>query len=113
MDRDQHYFRRIMHVLEVNYTADLSLEQLCLEMSLSATSINRILKSRTGLTFTLALREIRIRKACAYLRQTPLTVQEIAEMTGFRNARYFIHIFKERMEVTPGQYRRWLVMKAH
>ncbi|KRF02321.1 hypothetical protein ASG89_25085 [Paenibacillus sp. Soil766] len=106
MERQYRYFERIIAYMEGNYMKDLSLEQLCAEVSLSTTYVNHILKSCTHRTFIHVLNEIRIKKACEYLEDDRLKVREIAEKTGFRSSKYFIKIFKDMQGVTPGQYKR-------
>ncbi|KRE64745.1 helix-turn-helix domain-containing protein [Paenibacillus sp. Soil750] len=106
MERQYRYFHRIIAYMEGNYMKDLSLEQLCEEVSLSTTYVNHILKSCTDRTFIHLLNEMRIKKACEYLEEDRLKVREIAEKTGFQSSKYFIKIFKDMQGVTPGQYKR-------
>lgn len=48
----------------------------------------------------------RIETACRLLRETDLTIQEIARQTVFRNLRNFYRAFQERKGMTPQTYRK-------
>ena len=46
-------------------------------------------------------------QAALLLRSNPLlTVQNIAEMTGYVSDKHFISVFKKFFQVTPSEYRR-------
>lgn len=50
--------------------------------------------------------EIRIARVRELLSQTTLSLQDIAERTGFKHSEYMSSVFKQRTEWTPGKYRR-------
>jgi transcriptional regulator GlxA family with amidase domain len=52
------------------------------------------------------IREERLRKGRALLVETTLGMQDIAEQVGFRSASNFTTAFRERVGVTPSQYRQ-------
>jgi len=52
------------------------------------------------------IREERLRKSRQLLVDTELGMQEIAETIGFRSACNFTTAFRERLGVTPSQYRK-------
>lgn len=53
------------------------------------------------------LQDIRIKHACLLLSQTDKTVTEIAAGCGFNDSSFFTRIFKNRMGVTPTDYRKF------
>ena len=44
-------------------------------------------------------------KAIELLTHTPLSINEIADQTGFSTARYFSTVFKQHTGLSPSQYR--------
>lgn len=69
------------------------------------THLRRSFKKQTGLTpkrYTLTLR---LRKACELLRNTTLSVQEIAEDLGFYSASHFSMTFKRTFGKSPSHWR--------
>ena len=59
--------------------------------------------------------ESRMKAARAYLTDSDLAVQRIAELCGYRNTEHFIRQFKQRNGVTPAVYRKqfWNGGKTH
>lgn len=67
--------------------------------------VTRCLKKHTGMTPLQYVHHLKIGKARSLLENTSLTVQEIAELTGFDTANYLIRLFRKSTGLTPGQYR--------
>ena len=105
MDKQSRYYYSIMNCLSECYMdPGLSLEVLSDRVQISSSYINQILKEREGKTFTQALNEKRIEKACELLDQGGLQIQEIAERVGYTSSKYFISVFKKMMGRTPGSF---------
>jgi len=62
-------------------------------------------KRHMGVNFVDYLTSLRIEKAREYLAST-MTLDEIAEKTGFSDTPYFIKVFKKSEGIPPGAYRR-------
>lgn len=58
-----------------------------------------------GVGFTKYLSDFRLKKAKILLRETELNINEIANMTGFATANYFVRVFKKQENCTPKEYR--------
>jgi transcriptional regulator GlxA family with amidase domain len=58
------------------------------------------------------LGEARIRRGRQLLSDTDMSVQQIAEQTGFRSAANFATAFREQVEVTPTAYRQAMRQQA-
>ncbi|WP_409344471.1 AraC family transcriptional regulator [Paenibacillus sp. MBLB4367] len=67
--------------------------------------MTRCLKKYTGMTPLQYVHRLRIGKAKSLLENTSLSVQEIAEQTGFDSANYLIRLFRRTTGMTPGKYR--------
>ena len=63
------------------------------------------IKNRTGKTYTEHLQEKRLSQAAFLLKNTTLSVEEIAIAVGYENKSYFHRIFTEKFETTPKKYR--------
>ena len=50
--------------------------------------------------------EVRMEKAREHLKDTDLSVIEIAENVGYEDSQYFFRVFKKTTGVTPLQYRQ-------
>lgn len=69
---------------------------------------NRLIRSKTGMTYSEYLQSIRLEQAKRMLIETDLTISEIAEQTGYHNKGYFYRIFTEKYNMTPGEYRKFI-----
>ena len=65
-----------------------------------------IFKAQTGLTPNDYLQRLRIEKAQERLRQTDLSVTEIALATGFSSGQYFSTVFARYKGVSPTDFRK-------
>ena len=80
------------------------LDSLASELRLSKSTMNRKIKTMTGLTPMDFVKGIRLRTACRLLRDGKLTVSEIAYTVGFSDPKYFAKCFKEEYGQTPSQF---------
>ena len=51
---------------------------------------------------------VRIEHVCNLLRETDLSLEQIAARTGFATSQYMLEVFRKTTGVTPGNYRRSL-----
>ena len=50
------------------------------------------------------IRLIRLKRAAQLLKEQKYSITEVAEMTGFSDAKYFREVFKKHFSVSPSQY---------
>lgn len=75
---------------------------------LSGSHFQRLYKKHFGISFTEELIVFRIERAKYLLENTTLTVSQIAEECGYTNSAHFMRQFKERENISAGQYRKAL-----
>ncbi|MFY9424306.1 MAG: helix-turn-helix transcriptional regulator, partial [Bacillota bacterium] len=68
--------------------------------------LSHLFRDELGTTFVSYLTEVRLDKAKKLLKDTQLTIAEIAEKVGYSDASYFSRVFKKHVKVTPGRFRR-------
>ncbi|MBQ5320017.1 MAG: substrate-binding domain-containing protein [Oscillospiraceae bacterium] len=73
---------------------------------LSGSHFQRLYKKYFGVSFTEELILFRIDRAKYLLRNTSMTVQQVAEECGYTNCAHFMRQFKERENMSAGQYRK-------
>lgn len=66
---------------------------------------NLLLKKYYGKTFRQYVADIRMNYACQLLKQTSLTVKEIASQVGYENTSFFYHQFEDCFGCSPSEYR--------
>ena len=67
--------------------------------------INRLVRQATGMTLHHYISETRVRRAAEYLRDTTLSVTEIAHILSFCDSSYFSAVFQKYTGITPRAYR--------
>ena len=67
--------------------------------------ISKYIKSRTGMNFQDVVREARMRKARALLKESGQTVESIAADVGYESVEHFNRLFKKSYGITPVQFR--------
>lgn len=105
-DDDYEFVKQLLDWLEEHYTdANIKIENMLENSSLSRTSFYNKVKSLTGLSPKELISDFRFKKAIMYLENTNTTIQEIAYKTGFNDPVYFTRTFKLKMGITPTKYR--------
>lgn len=66
----------------------------------------RQFKRHTGMTPLEYLTRVRIRQAVSLLRETGLSVDEVAKEVGYSGSSYFIKVFHKAVGFTPGEFRQ-------
>ena len=73
---------------------------------LSGSHFQRLYKKHFGKSFTEELIIFRIDRAKYLLRNTSMPVQQVAEECGYTNCAHFMRQFRERENMSAGQYRK-------
>ncbi|WP_322199759.1 response regulator [Acutalibacter intestini] len=94
--------------MEKNYQKPLTLTILANVVSLNYTYFSNIFKTKTGVSATAYLQNIRMQKAKELLISTNDRVREVAHKAGFTDERYFEKLFKRSEGITPSEYREKL-----
>lgn len=82
----------------------LTVDVLCSLMGMSRTSFYNKLRALTDQAPGDYIRLIRLKRAIQLLKEDAHSITEIAEMTGFSDAKYFREVFKKHYNVSPSQY---------
>lgn len=82
----------------------VTLQQIAVHFGYNPNYISTLIHQETGRTFTQILTEKRMERAVLLLRNTTLTIDEIAAMLGYTDKSAFHRAFKARFGVTPREY---------
>lgn len=99
-------FAPIFKYIEDHYKENLTVELLSGMAGLSRYHFSRLFKEISGRTVTEYVNETRLNKADYLLRESPLTISEIATATGFNDIYYFSRTFKKVKQVAPSAVRK-------
>lgn len=106
INRDQTRLLSKIHDLVYRTESPLYfLSDIAREIAISESHLRFLFRSATGHSLGKHLTEIRIRKACFLLTSSELSIQKIADQTGFGSIYSFSRAFKQTMKQSPRQYR--------
>jgi len=98
--------REVAEYITANFSQDLSLKQLADLYFVNEKYLGKVFQSEMGETMRQYLNRIRLTNAARLLRNSDLSVLNIAMDCGFQNIPYFNRMFMGRYQMTPLQYRR-------
>jgi AraC family transcriptional regulator len=98
--------RRVREKIEANLEADLSLESLAEETGYSRAHFLRMFRAATGLTPHQYVMELRLARAQECLRHAGSSIVDVAVSCGFASQSHMTSVFRRRLEITPGAFRR-------
>jgi len=88
-----------------NLSRHLTRDEVARHAGISPSHFSRLIRERTGRSFTELLRQCRVDLACDLLRQADSSLAQTAAACGFCDQSYFTRVFQEIKGMTPGQYR--------
>lgn len=108
LDESERYFidRFKKKVVEHMGDANLKMDDLGAEMSLSKVQLYRKVKAMTGKTPAELLKEMRLQRAYTLLKQTDKTISEVSTEVGFAVPGYFSTCFKKQFGILPTEMRQ-------
>ncbi|WP_020618560.1 response regulator [Paenibacillus daejeonensis] len=104
-DADQSVIEAAKQFIEENYRYDLNLTMIAERFNYHPSYFSEFFKAKVGRTFIQYLSEVRMAEAVRLLKETTLSLWDIAEFTGFSNASYFSAKFKKVYGMSPSEYR--------
>lgn len=85
---------------------DITLETLAKQVGLSKRQTERLLQLHYHKTFLQKKTEARMSAACSLLRDSSLSVSQVAEKLGYSSVEHFSSAFKRYHKATPSAYRK-------
>ncbi|MFB5268794.1 response regulator [Paenibacillus enshidis] len=103
---ENHIIRDIAAYLDVHFADEITLQDISSRFYLSREYISRKFKQEFGVNLSEYLCNLRIRQAKLLLLNPRLRLQQISEMVGYQDEKYFGKVFKKQEGITPGEYRK-------
>jgi LacI family transcriptional regulator len=93
-------------MIRENAMTGINVEDLCRKLNASRSTLDRRMRAALKRSPKEEITRIRFREVERLLRETDLTIEVIAEQTGFAHSHYLQATFKQTYGQTPGQFRR-------
>jgi AraC-like DNA-binding protein len=97
---------KMVLIVHQQYDQDLSLDSIAEQLHYNANYLSNVFKKELSINFADYLQNYRLQVAKKWLRETDLTIKEIAANLQYTNSQNFIRFFKKKEQMTPGEYRK-------
>lgn len=92
--------------IEEHYRGDISRDALAARLGISPNYLGKLFAEHTGRKMNDFITDLRINESRKLLRETDEQIIEIAYTVGFNNLRHFNRVFKEKVGVSPQNFRK-------
>lgn len=96
----------ILNYISANYTEEIRVEQIAKDYHLDRSYLERTFKRETGMSIREAITDFRIKKAQSLLRETSVSIADVAKYSGFGDRLYFSKFFRKKFGMSPSEYRK-------
>lgn len=105
-DFDEYITNQVIEYLAENIHTTVRIDDICHKLNYTKSYLFKQFKSVTGQSIMQYFTSLKVREAKRLLRETELSVTEIAESLAFDTPNYFSKTFKRVAGYTPLEYRR-------
>ncbi len=103
--KDIQLLEKIHQVIEENLdNSDFNIDTIAANVGLSRSAFFKKLKSLTGLAPVDLVKEIRLNKSIELIKNTDMSISEIAFAVGFKDSGYYSKCFRKKYDQTPREY---------
>lgn len=92
------------YIMENYRTADL--KSTAQYFNFNPDYFGKLIKKQVGINFTNYLQDIKMQQSCILLKNTSLTIDEIAEIVGYADVSYYYRVFRKKYQKTPVEFRQ-------
>ncbi len=104
---NQEFLDKLNQLIEENLDdSSLTVSRIQRELGVSRTQLHRMVKEETGLSTTLYVRRVRLRKAKQLLLITNQRISEVGNATGIASPQNFSKYFVQEFGISPTELRR-------
>ena len=104
----------LIQYINEHYAENLSLYEIAENISfMHPNYLSKLLKSRTGLSFSRYIIKIRMEKAIDMLLNTNLSISVIGSLVGYNSSSYFVQTFRRFYGTTPNEFHKTHKEKEH
>ena len=98
------YVIEAIKYIQFNYSSDISVDDIANAIGISRSHLYRVFVSNLNQSPINYLTEYRINEACNLLKNTNLSISQVAISVGFFDQFYFSRVFKKIKKIPPSKY---------
>lgn len=107
----EYYLKKAVLYMENNYNRDISVRDVANFVNIDRTYLFKIFKKYLNKSASAWLLDYRLKKSIEIMENKELSINEIADLTGFYDVSHFYKAFSEKYGVTPKKFRQQMYEK--
>lgn len=92
--------------IRIHAADNISLNDIAQFFGYNTSYLSRIYSDKMGITISREIKNYRIEKSKEFLLNDNMTIDEVSELVGYSDPKYYMRTFKSIEKVTPSQFRR-------
>jgi len=101
------WFDSLIALMHESWMDTLSLEELSQQLGVHPVSISKYFTKFLGCTFMEYRRKLKVSKSLEFIKNSQLSITEIAYQAGFADQSHFSRSFKSMVGFTPKAFQKW------
>lgn len=101
--------KEIHQLLTEHLDQRFTIEELSKRYSINTSTLKEVFKAVYGLPIASYMKEYRVRQAMKLLRETNITIADVAAQVGYETQGKFSNAFKDITQMLPSEYRKMQV----
>ena len=97
--------RKVIRYIKNNYMNKITLDEIADHVYMSKSYISRLFNEGVGMSISAYINKTRVEKSKGLLKNTDLSIAEIANLMGFEDQSYFAKQFKSEIGISPKEFR--------
>ena len=99
-------FQAVLQYITENYAENITLKSIADQLNYTPSYVSKLFVTYTGVNFKNYLDSFRIRHAIKQVKNTDLTIADIASNCGYNNIRTFNNAFRRITGISPSEMRK-------
>ncbi|PKA96730.1 AraC family transcriptional activator of pobA [Flavobacteriaceae bacterium MAR_2009_75] len=105
-NRSLKYFQQFQDLIRQHAQSLLSIKDFADALGITQTHLNRVCHTVSGKSALKVVQDFTMNEAKKYLLNTSYSIAEVAYFLNFNDPAYFSRLFKKRVGVAPGEFRK-------
>ncbi|MBO6165828.1 MAG: AraC family transcriptional regulator [Eubacterium sp.] len=105
-DPRMNLFKSMMYYISESYKDNITLAKIADSAHISKSLCNNLFNQYVGESPINYVMHFRCRKVAEYLRSSPMSLSDIAAITGFNGVSYMSEVFRKYFDSSPSEYRK-------
>ncbi|MBG9981949.1 helix-turn-helix transcriptional regulator [Aerococcaceae bacterium DSM 111020] len=109
LNQDDDLFKQMIEYIDNHIEEDIKVSELVSEFNISRSTIQNLFQSYLEQTPKQYINALRLNRSKQLIRESSLSLTEIAEQLNFGTIQYFSRAFKNEFGITPSQYSKSII----